>query len=80
MAVYKVLQKFRDIETKEVYEEGQEVEFTVKRADEAIKRLKAHKGKFLERIDNKEDGPGEKAAAEKEVEAAAEKGKAEAKK
>lgn len=55
MAKYKVLQKFRDIETKEVYESGQEIEMTVKRADEAIKNLAKYNGEFLERIDNKDD-------------------------
>lgn len=54
MAKYVVLQEFRDKETKEVYEVGQEVEMTVKRADEAIKNLKKWDGEFLERIDNKE--------------------------
>lgn len=57
MAKYKVLQKFRDIETKEVYEAGHEIEMTVKRADEAIKNLKEWDGEFLERIDNKQDDP-----------------------
>lgn len=55
MAKYKVLQKFRDIETKAVYESGQEIEMTVKRADEAVKNLAKYKGEFLERIDNKDD-------------------------
>ncbi|MEN2467893.1 hypothetical protein [Ornithinibacillus sp. JPR2-1] len=53
MAKYKVLQQFRDKETKEVYEANQEIEMTVKRADEAIKNLKQWEGEFLERIDNK---------------------------
>lgn len=55
MAKYKVLQKFRDKETKEIYEANQEIEMTVKRADEAIRTLKKHDGEFLERIDNKDD-------------------------
>lgn len=54
MAIYKVLKQFRDKETKELYEENQEIEMTVKRADEAIKNLKKWKGDFLERTDNKE--------------------------
>lgn len=54
MAKYKVLKKFRDIETNEVYQADTEIEMTVKRADEAIKNLKEHDGEFLERIDNKE--------------------------
>lgn len=52
MAKYKVLQKFRDVETDEVYEANQEIELTVKRADEAIATLKQHKGEFLERLDD----------------------------
>lgn len=54
MAKYKVLQKFRDKVTKEVYETGQEIEMTVKRADEAIKNLKKWDGEFLERVEEKE--------------------------
>lgn len=54
MAKYKVLQKFRNNETMEIYEAGQEVELTVKRADEAIENLKKHNGDFLERIEEKE--------------------------
>ena len=57
MAKYKVLQKFTNLETNEVYEKGQEIELTVKRADEAIANLEKWDGSFLERIDNakKED-------------------------
>jgi len=53
MAKYKVLQPFRDKETKEEYTKDQEIEMTVKRADEAKKNLSKWKGEFLERIDNK---------------------------
>lgn len=52
MAKYKVLQRFKNLETNEVYEEGQEVELTVKRADEATSNLEKWDGSFLERIDN----------------------------
>ena len=58
MAQYKVIQKFRDIKTNEIYEKNQEIEMTVKRADEAIKNLKKYGGEFLERINNKEQGEG----------------------
>jgi len=58
MAVYKVLQKFRDKETKKVYAAGQEIEMTVKRADEAIANLKKWDGEFLERIDNRKENTG----------------------
>lgn len=50
MAKYKVLKKFRDTHTKEVYEPTTEIEMTVKRAEEVEKNLD---GSFLERIDNK---------------------------
>ena len=56
MAIYKILKPFRDIKTREGYEENQVIEMTVKRADEAIKNLKKYDGEFLERIDNKEQG------------------------
>ena len=51
MAKYKVLKKFRDVHTKEVYKKNTEIEMTVKRADEVAKNLD---GSFLERIDKKE--------------------------
>lgn len=54
MAEYRVLQTFRDKETKEVYKEGHDIELTVKRADEAIKNLSKYEGEFLERLDNKQ--------------------------
>lgn len=54
MAKYKVLKPFEDKETGEVYEQNQEIEMTVKRAEEAANNLKEH-GEFLERVDNKED-------------------------
>lgn len=54
MAEYKVLKTFRDIKTNAIYKENQEIEMTVKRAEEAIKNLKEYDGDFLERIDNKE--------------------------
>lgn len=59
MATYKVLQKFRDKETKVIYEPGQEIEMPVKRADEAITNLKKWDGQFLERIDNKKGQEGD---------------------
>lgn len=55
MAKYEVLQKWQNKETKEFYEPGQEIEMTVKRADEAIKNLKRWDGDFLKRIDNIEE-------------------------
>jgi len=54
MAKYIVKQDFRDTHTKEIYRAGQEIEMTVKRANEAIKNLKKYDGDFLERIDNKD--------------------------
>lgn len=55
MAKYIVKQSFRDTYTKDVYEVGQEIEMTVKRANEAIKNLEKYDGDFLERIDNKDE-------------------------
>lgn len=55
MAKYKVLQDFQDIETNEVYGCDQEIEMTVKRADEAVKNLSKYEGEFLERTDNKKE-------------------------
>lgn len=72
MAVYKVLNDFRDIHTKEEYTTDQEIEMTVKRGDEAIKNLKKWDGEFLERIDNKDpdnppaDPPGDNVDEEKD--------------
>lgn len=65
MAKYKVLRTFKDKYTKEVYKEGQEIEMTVKRADEAAENLKKWDGDFLERIDDKEDDPEKDKKGEK---------------
>lgn len=51
MAKYKVIQRFKGLEENQVYEEGQEIELTVKRADEIIANLSKHKGVFIERVD-----------------------------
>lgn len=59
MAKYRVLKRFRDKETKEVYEAGRVIEMTVKRANEAIENLKKYGGEFLERVDNKKQEEGE---------------------
>lgn len=48
MAKFKVLKKFRDKETKEVYEKGTEIELTVKRAEEVSANLGTS---FLKRLD-----------------------------
>ena len=58
MAKYKVLQTFRDIHTKEIYEKDSVIDMTVKRAEEAIKNLKEYDGEFLKRIDNKKQEEG----------------------
>ena len=59
MAKYKVLKTFRDKYTKEVYEEGTEIELLVKRGDEVIANLGDD---FVERTDNvkKDETPEEK--------------------
>lgn len=51
MAKFKVLKKFRDIETKKIYEPESVIELTVKRSEEVAKNLD---DTYLERI--KEDG------------------------
>lgn len=51
MAKYKVLKKFRDVHTREVYKPNTEIEMTVKRADEVEKNLDSS---FLERLDRPE--------------------------
>ena len=53
MAKYKVLQKFQDIKTNEVYEAGSEITMNVSRAEEVEKNLEKYEGSFLERTDNK---------------------------
>lgn len=53
MAKYKVLQKFQDIKTNEVYEVGSEITMNVSRAEEVEKNLEKYDGSFLERTDNK---------------------------
>ncbi len=58
MAKYKVLKKFRDIETKQIYEKDQVIEMTEKRAQKAIENLIKWGGGFLERIDDKKQEEG----------------------
>ena len=53
MAQYRVLDKFKNKETGEVYTAGQEVELTVKRAKEIQANLESYGVDFLERLDNK---------------------------
>lgn len=52
MAKYNVLKKFRDKETKEVYEAGKVIDMTVKRAEEVAVNLD---DSFLERVEEKKD-------------------------
>jgi len=52
MAKYNVLKKFRDKETKEVYEAGTVIDMTVKRAEEVSVNLD---DSFLERVEEKKD-------------------------
>lgn len=48
MAKFKVLKKFRDIETKVTYEVNQEIELTAKRAKEVVENLD---DSFLEKVE-----------------------------
>ncbi|WP_347100617.1 hypothetical protein [Enterococcus gallinarum] len=52
MAKYNVLKKFRDKETKEVYEAGTVIDMTVKRVEEVAVNLD---DSFLERVEEKKD-------------------------
>ena len=67
MAKYNVLKKFRDKETKEVYEAGTVIDMTVKRAEEVAVNLD---DSFLERVeekkDNKKAGKGDQKEDKKE--------------
>lgn len=49
MAKFKVKKKFRDIETREVYQKNDEIEMTVKRSEKVAKNLD---GTYLERLDS----------------------------
>lgn len=55
MALYKVNKPYRDLELGKLLKSGEEVEMTVKRAEEVTKSLKerGHGDDFLERLDNK---------------------------
>lgn len=55
MPKYKVLQKFIDIQTKELYEADQEIEMTAARAEQAKKNLAKHDGDFLKPIEEKKE-------------------------
>lgn len=67
MAKYNVLKKFRDKETKEVYEAGTVIDMTVKRAEEVAVNLD---DSFLERVEEKKDdkkaGKGDRKEDKKE--------------
>lgn len=52
---YKVLQKWRDIHTKELYAKDTVIELTDERANEAIENLKKYDGEFLELIEEESD-------------------------
>lgn len=52
MAKYIVKKRFRDLEKQEIYEVGQEIDITVKRADEIEETLKG----YLERVTKQEKG------------------------
>lgn len=62
MAKFKVLKKFRDIHTKDVYDGNSEIEMTVKRSEEVAKNLD---DSYLERL----DAPDSKGDEEKSEEA-----------
>lgn len=51
MAKYKVLKPFKNKNTKNWYDTGQEIELSVERANEMIANQKKRGGGFLERID-----------------------------
>lgn len=55
MALYKVNKPYRDLELGRLLKANDEVEMTVKRAEEVTKSLKdrGHGDDFLERLDNK---------------------------
>lgn len=48
---YEVLQDFRNIFTREIYEKDSVIELSDERAELAIKNLKKYKGEFLKRIE-----------------------------
>ncbi|WP_166786722.1 hypothetical protein [Jeotgalibacillus salarius] len=52
MVKFKVLKTFRDIHTDEKYKKNDEIEMTIKRADEVAKNLD---GSYLLRVDEKKD-------------------------
>lgn len=53
MAKFKVLKKFRGIKEERLFEVGEEVELTKKRADEINKKLKNYGGGFIEEVKDK---------------------------
>jgi len=55
LAKYKVVSPFKNKETKKEHEVNEEIELTVKRADEINKAMKEHNVELtVERIDKKE--------------------------
>ena len=56
MAKFKVLKKFKDTHTKDIYEVNDEIEMTVKRSEEVAKNLD---GSYLERLDVQDSKTGD---------------------
>lgn len=50
MAKFNVLQKWHDLEQNITHQEGDEIDITVKRAEEVIKNLPQGRGEFLKRV------------------------------
>lgn len=55
MAKYKVLKRFRNIETKETYKINQEIELTDERVKDIVGKLKNYGGGFIEEIPVEKD-------------------------
>ena len=56
MAKYMVKKRFKDLEKQEIYEAGQEIDITVKRADEIEGKLKGYLERIVEEDDEQKKG------------------------
>lgn len=51
MAKFKVLKEYKDKKLNKIVKAGEEIDITVKRADEINEALKSHDGPFVERVE-----------------------------
>lgn len=65
MEYYKVLKRFKDIHSKELYEIDSTIELTKERFEEAIENLSQYEGTFLEPVEGDREKKTKKTSKKK---------------